>query len=107
MSCSASSAELKNGPLAHLPSGTLTANAAWLVCAAMAHNLTCAAGALAGGRYTRSRTTTVRAQLIHTPARLAHSAHQQLLHLPQDWPWEAGLDELFRRALHDPLPAAA
>jgi hypothetical protein len=100
-------AELKNGPLAHLPSGVFTANAAWLACAAIAFNLTRAAAVLAGGRHVRTRTATVRAQLIHTPARLAHSAHQQLLHLPQGWPWEAGLDELFRRALHDPLPAAA
>ena len=44
-------AELKNGPLAHLPSGVFTANAAWLVCAAIAHNLTRAAGALAGGQH--------------------------------------------------------
>jgi Transposase DDE domain group 1 len=100
-------AELKNGPLAHLPSGIFTANAAWLVCAAMAHNLTRAAGALAGGRHRRTRTATIRAQLIATPARIAHSAHRQLLHLPRDWPWQTGLDELFRRALHDPLPAAA
>jgi hypothetical protein len=100
-------AELKNGPLAHLPSGVFTANAAWLACAAISHNLTRAAGALAGGRHTRSRTATIRTQLIHTPARIAHSGHRQLLHLPRDWPWEAGLDELFRRALHDPLPAAA
>jgi hypothetical protein len=41
-------AELKNGPLAHLPSGRFAANAAWLACAAIAHNLTRAAGALAG-----------------------------------------------------------
>jgi hypothetical protein len=100
-------AELKNGPLAHLPSGIFTANAAWLVCAAMAHNLTRAAGTLAGGRHRRTRTATIRAQLIATPARIAHSAHRQLLHLPRDWPYEAGLDELFRRALHDPLPATA
>jgi hypothetical protein len=100
-------AELKNGPLAHLPSGVFTANAAWLACAAIAHNLTRAAGALAGARHTRARTSTVRAQLINTPGRMAHSAHHQVLHLPRDWPWEAGLDELFRRALHDPLPATA
>jgi hypothetical protein len=100
-------AELKNGPLAHLPSGVFTANAAWLVCAAIAHNLTRTAGALAGGQHRRSRTGTIRAQLIHTPARIASSAHRQVLHLPRDWPWETGLDELFRRALHDPLPAAA
>jgi hypothetical protein len=100
-------AELKSGPLAHLPSGVFSANAAWLVCAAIAHNLTRAAGALAGGRHVRTRTATIRTQLIHTPARIAHSGHRQLLHLPRDWPWEPGLDELFRRALHDPLPATA
>jgi len=100
-------AELKNGPLAHLPSGRFTANAAWLVCAAIAHNLTRAAGVLAGGAHTRARAATLRIRLIHTPARVAHSAHRQVLHLPRDWPFEPGLDELFRRALHDPLPAAA
>ena len=100
-------AELKNGPLAHLPSGRFAANAAWLVCATIAHNLTRAAGALAGSRHARARTTSLRARLIHAPARIAHSAHRQVLHLPRDWPWEPGLDELFRRALHDPLPTAA
>jgi len=100
-------AELKNGPLAHLPSGVFTANAAWLVCAAISHNLTRAAAALAGGRHTRTRTATIRTQLIATPARIAHSAHRQVLHLPRDWPWEPGLDELLRRALHDPLPTTA
>jgi hypothetical protein len=100
-------AELKDGPLAHLPSGRFTANAAWLVCAAIAHNLTRAAATLAGARLARARTATLRTRLIHTPARVAHSAHRQVLHLPRDWPWEPGLDELFRRALHDPLPATA
>jgi hypothetical protein len=100
-------AELKNGPLAHLPSGRFAANAAWLVCAAIAHNLTRAAGVLAGGRHAHARTATLRTRLIHTPARVAHSAHHQTQHLPRDWPWEPGLDELFRRALHDPLPATA
>jgi hypothetical protein len=100
-------AELKNGPLAHLPSEVFTANAAWLTCAGIAHNLTRTAAALAGSRHARTRAATVRTELIHNPARIAHSAHQQVLHLPRDWPWEPGLDELFRRALHDPLPTAA
>lgn len=98
-------ADLKNSALAHLPSGVFTANAAWLVCAAIAHNLTRAAGALASIFHARARTGTIRAQLINTPARIARSANRIVLHLPQQWPWEAGLDELFRRALHDPLPA--
>ena len=40
-------ADLIDGPLAHLPSGDFAANAAWLTCAAIAHNLLRAAGALA------------------------------------------------------------
>ncbi len=100
-------AELKNGPLAHLPSGVFTANAAWLTCAAISHNLTRAAGVLAGGRHTRARAATLHRQLIDVPARVAHSAHRQTVHLPTGWPWEPGLDEVFRQALHDPLPTAA
>jgi hypothetical protein len=90
-------ADLKDSALAHLPSGVFTANAAWLVCAAIAHNLTRAAGALASTVHARARTRTLRTQLITTPARIARSAGQLVLHLPRDWPWEAGLDELFRR----------
>jgi hypothetical protein len=40
-------ADLKNGPLAHLPSGRFAANAAWLACATIAYNLTRAAHAVA------------------------------------------------------------
>ena len=43
-------ADLKSSPLAHLPSGKFTANAAWLVLAVMAFNLTRAAAALTGAR---------------------------------------------------------
>jgi hypothetical protein len=100
-------ADLKDSALAHLPSGHFHANSAWLACAMLAHNLTRAAGALAGAIHARARTGTLRARLIHTPARLARSAGRLVLHLPRDWPWEPGLDELFRRALHDPLPTAA
>jgi hypothetical protein len=98
-------ADLKDSALAHLPSRRFTANAAWLTCAAIAHNLTRAAGALASAFHARARTGTIRAQLIGVPARIARSAHRLALHLPQHWPWEAGLDELLRRALHDPLPS--
>ena len=55
-------AELKNGPLAHLPSGRFTANAAWLACAVIAHNLTRAAAVLAGHHHARTRASTIRAQ---------------------------------------------
>ena len=100
-------ADLKDSALAHLPSGKFAANAAWLTCAAMAYNLTRAAGALATAFHARARTATLRTQLINTPGWIARSAGRLTLHLPRDWPSEPGLDELFRRALHDPLPATA
>ena len=59
--------------LAHLPSGSFTANAAWAVLWAIAHNLTRAAGALAGAFHARASTATIRAHLINVPARLARS----------------------------------
>lgn len=99
-------ADLKNSALAHLPSGKFTANAAWLACATIAYNLTRAAGALAGTIHARARTGTLRDRLINIPARLARSAGRLVLHLPQHWPWQTGLDELLRIALHDPLPTA-
>ena len=98
-------ADLKHSALAHLPSGNFQANAAWLAAATMAYNLTQAAGALAGGQHATARTATLRARLINVAARVAGSARRLTLHLPEYWPWEPGLDELFRAALHDPLGA--
>ena len=74
--------------LAHLPSGSFPANAAWTVLWAIAHNLTRAAGALAGAFHARASTATIRANLINVPARLARSARRLTLHLPQHWPWQ-------------------
>ncbi|WP_345301002.1 IS1380 family transposase, partial [Gordonia humi] len=69
-------ADLKNGPLAHLPSGVFTANSAWLVLAVITFNLTRTAGVIAdrAGRLARATTATIRRTLIHIPARLARSA---------------------------------
>ena len=81
-------ADLKGGPLAHLPSGSFTANAAWLVCAAIAFNLTRAAGCLASTFHAKATTATLRDQLITVPGRIARSARRLVLHLPTDWRWE-------------------
>ena len=48
-------ADLIDGPLAHLPSGNFDANAAWTVCAALAHNLLRAAGSLASTFHAKAR----------------------------------------------------
>src|SRR6266545_2432427 len=48
-------AELKDGPLAHLPSGSYAANAAWLAHAVIGFNLARAAGVAASPRHARAR----------------------------------------------------
>jgi hypothetical protein len=98
-------ADLKNGPLAHLPSGQFAANSAWLVCAAMAFNLTRAAGTLASTFHARATTGTIRAQLITVPARLARSARRLTLHLPAQWRWVLGWPRLLVGSTGPPLPA--
>jgi hypothetical protein len=88
-------ADLKNSALAHLPSGKFAANAAWLVLAVIAFNLTRAAATLTGPRLARATTATVRRKLITVPARLASSARRMTLHLPTAWPWETAWLRLF------------
>jgi len=83
-----------------------TANAAWLVLAIIAFNLTRAAGALAAPDLAKATTATVRRKLVHLPCRIATSARRLTLHLPRDWPWETAWTQLITRAA-DPPPAAA
>lgn len=89
-------ADLKASALAHLPSGVFTANAAWLVAATMAFNLTRAAATLTGDtQLARATTPTIRRKLISLPARIASSARRLHLHLPQGWPWQDALTALY------------
>jgi hypothetical protein len=81
-------ADLKAGPLAHLPSGKFAANAAWLTLAGIAHNLTRAASCRASRFHATARPATIRDQLINIPARIATSARRITMHLPTDWRWE-------------------
>jgi hypothetical protein len=80
-------ADLKNSALAHLPSGKFTANAAWLVLAVIAFNLTRAAATLTGPKLAKATTATIRRRLVHVPARAARSARRLILHLPAGRPW--------------------
>jgi Transposase DDE domain group 1 len=100
-------ADLKGSALAHLPSGRFNANAAWLVLAVMAFNLTRAAATLTGPRLARARTATIRRTLITVPARIASSARRLTLHLPRDWPWEQAWNTLFRNLFHRNQPLIA
>jgi hypothetical protein len=100
-------ADLKDSALAHLPSGRFSANAAWLVMAVIAFNLTRAAATLTGPRLAKARTATIRRTLITIPARIASSARRLTLHLPRGWPWEAAWNTLFNNLFrrHHPIVA--
>jgi hypothetical protein len=73
--------------------------------AAIAHNLTRAAGALASMFHARARTATIRQQLINIPARVARRARRLILHLPTNWPHHHAFEALFTTT-HAPPPTA-
>jgi hypothetical protein len=98
--------DLKNSAIAHLPSGMFTANAAWLVLAVIAFNLTRAAASLTDPQMAKATTATIRRKLVTVPARVATSARRITLHLPTAWPWEAPWTALFDR-VSDPPPVLA
>jgi hypothetical protein len=96
-------AELKANALAHLPSGSFWANAAWLTLAALAHNLGRALATLAGHGLGRATLATLRRTLLAVPGRLVRSARRWHLRLSAGWPWARAFTWLLRR-LHA-LPA--
>ena len=82
--------DLKEGAgMEHVPSGTFSANSAWLQCAVLAHNLlrwTVIIGQ--PGRVEHlSVARTVRMRLLAVPARLVNRAGALTLRGPLDWPW--------------------
>jgi len=100
-------ADWTDGPLAHLPSGVFPANAAWLACAAIAHNLLRAAAALASLAYGKARGATIRRDLIDVAARTArHGRGHLTLHLPEGWHREHEWMTLFTAACGPPAAAA-
>jgi Transposase DDE domain group 1 len=100
-------ADVTSGPLAHMPSGVFTANAAWLSIAAMAHNLVRAAGTLASPPFAKARGTTIRRDLIAVAARTArHGRGHLILHLPQGWHREQEWLNLWDATCGPPTAAA-
>jgi hypothetical protein len=98
-------ADLIDGPLAHMPSGLFAANATWVICAAMTHNLLRAAGTLASDRHAVARGATLRRQIINLPARLARPQRKPWLHLPASWPWARGWSALWNHVMATPATA--
>jgi hypothetical protein len=82
--------DLKEGAgLEHVPSGQFFANAAWLVCAALAHNLIRWTAML--GEITpedqRTVARTVRTRYFCVPGRLVSRSGTPTLRTPVQWPW--------------------
>ena len=100
-------ADLKSSALAHLPSGKFTANAAWLVLAVIAFNLTRTAATITGTDLAKATTATIRRKLITVPARVASSARRVTLHLPTAWPWETAWTRLFTHGCGPPTPVTS
>ena len=94
-------AELKDGPLAHLPSGRYTANAAWVALAVIAFNIARATAVAAAMR--TARWATVRTRIINVPARIATTGRRLVLHLPTHWAWSGGWELLWSTATSPPL----
>ena len=90
--------DLKEGAgLEHVPSGHFFANAAWLLCAALAHDLTRWTAMLGEitpeEHFTVART--VRTRFFSVPGRLVSRSGTPTLRTPAHWPWA----EPFLRAL--------
>jgi len=90
--------DLKEGAgLEHVPSGPFLANAAWLVCAALAHDLirwTAMLGEITPeDQLTVART--VRTRFLSVPGRLVSRSGRPTLRAPLEWPWA----KAFARAL--------
>ena len=102
-------ADLIDGPLAHMPSGRFGANSAWILCAAIAHNLLRATGVLAGGAHAAARGATLRRKIVNIPARLARPQRRPILHLPSHWPWSKHWLALWHNTIgySPPLSASA
>lgn len=99
-------ADLKNSALAQITSGKSTANAAWLVLAVIAFNLTRAAASTTNcPSLAKATTATIRRKLITVPDRIASSARQLKLHLPKGWPWQHAWTELFTQTCGPPHAA--
>jgi hypothetical protein len=82
--------DLKQGAgLEHVPSGHFFANAAWLICAVLAHDLirwTAMLGEItADGQLVVART--VRTSIFSVPGRLVSRSGRPTLRLPVNWPW--------------------
>jgi hypothetical protein len=80
--------DLKDQALAHFPSGKFTANAAWTVIAALAHNLLRWTTLIGLPDTTIPTARTMRRRLLTIPGRITRTARTTTLRMPARWPWQ-------------------
>ncbi len=80
--------DLKDQALAHFPTGKFTANSAWTVIAALAHNLARWATLIGAPTATVQTASTRRRRLLQIPGRIVRTARTWTLRLPARWPWQ-------------------
>ena len=98
--------DLKDGAgLEHCPSGRFFANAAWLGCAVLAHNIIRWTARLGDVHPAQQLTVarTVRARLLQLPGRLVNRSRQWILRLPARWPWATEFTTALERIRTLPL----
>jgi hypothetical protein len=98
--------DLKEGAgLEHCPSGRFFANAAWLGCAVLAHNLIRWTARLGDVHPAEQLTVarTVRARFLQLPGRLVNRSRQWVLRLPARWPWQNEFNTALDRIRSLPL----
>jgi hypothetical protein len=97
--------DLKQGAgLEHVPSGHYHANAAWLACAVLAHNLGIWTTQLTGQPAVTNRTR--RTRLISIPAVIVNRSGRILLRLPTRWPWATAFTKTLRTLRALPAPSS-
>ena len=89
--------DLKAEGLAHCPSGHYSANAAWVVIAALAHNLVRWVARLGLGISGPVVAKTLRTRFVSVPGRITRSGRRSQLHLPRRWPWAATFTTALQR----------
>jgi len=98
--------DLKEGAgLEHCPSGRFFANAAWLACAVLAHNLIRWTARLGDVHPAEQLTVarTIRTRLLQLPGRLVNRSRQWVLRLPARWPWHSEFNTALDRIRSLPL----
>jgi hypothetical protein len=95
--------ELKDTGAQHIPSGHYPANAAWLTCTVIAHNLTRWSLLLADSPTVNN--ATFRTRITAVPAVAVNRSRRPTLRLPTRWPWATEFNNLLTALRALPGPA--